>query len=146
MPAPLTPKSPKHSPFFKPKDNRFVAGSLPRPYTYKEKSNVNKTYVNPFFLCVKNITLVSRSKRSSSVDSSSCSTRSRSRATSSSSMCSGSSWVLCQIKISKKKICRSLKSLPCFFKMKYLKTADDTFREHLIMQQHSETKENYGLR
>jgi hypothetical protein len=30
--------------------------------------------------------------------------------------------------------------------MKYLKTADDTFREHLIMQQHSETKENYGLK
>lgn len=30
--------------------------------------------------------------------------------------------------------------------MKYLKTADDTFREHLIMQHHSETKENNGLK
>lgn len=27
----------------------------------------------------------------------------------------------------------------------YLKMAHDTFREHLIMQQHSETEENYSL-
>lgn len=31
-------------------------------------------------------------------------------------------------------------------KNKYLKTTHDTFREHLIVQQHSETKENYGLK